>query len=237
MVYFSEATSGATGRRKIRSYVLREGRATKSQKKNLHKYWPEYGIDFDQHYLDLDAVFGRVAPRILEIGSGKGDTTAQIAAKYPENDYLAVEVHRPGIGNLLGQLLTQNLSNVRIICHDVVEILQYQLPPVCLDKIYIFFPDPWPKKRHHKRRLLQAHFLNLLKTVLKPSGCIFIATDWQHYAEQIIQLLVSDTDIINLAGKDNFVHRPTWRPITKFEKQAMDNGRRIYDFALLLRNK
>ena len=239
MAYFSELVSSLVNkaRRQVRSYVLRKGRITQSQQKHLQQYWSEYGIDFEKNELELHTVFDRIAPYILEIGCGRGETTVQMATQYPENNYLAVDVHKPGIGSLLRQLVRHNLSNVRILCHDVVDVLQYQLPHACLDKVYIFFPDPWPKKRHYKRRLINVNFLNLLKKKLKVNSCVFIATDWQDYAEQIIELLEADKKLFNLAGKNNFSPRPVWRSITKFEQRAIDSDRKIYDFSFSLSNE
>jgi len=159
-----------------------------------------------------------------------GDTTTSMAFANPENDYLAIEVHRPGIGSLLRQIEINNLSNIRIIAHDVVDVLQFQLPANCLDIVYIFFPDPWPKKRHHKRRLINHNFLESLKIKLKSNARLFLATDWQDYAEHILKTFETSPGFINLAGKYNFAPRPIWRPITRFEKKGyrLDHG--VWDF-------
>ncbi len=216
----------------IRSYVLREGRMTPAQKEMLAGFWPVHGIDFSKTALDLDTLFARRAPRILEIGSGMGDATAKMAEQHTENDYLAVEVHRPGIGSLMRQIVEKKLGNVRLMSHDIVEILQYQLAENSIDCVYIFFPDPWPKKKHHKRRLINTSLLPLIKKVLKHHGRLFIATDWEDYAQHIVELLAREPDIINLAGDDHFAPRPHWRPMTKFEHRGLNKGHQVYDFAL-----
>lgn len=215
--------------------MRREGRMTESQRQAIQDYWDQYGIEFDHVKLDLDKVFQRSAPRILDIGTGMGDTTTTLAGEYPENDYLAVEVHRPGIGSLLRQVATKNLTNIRVSNHDVIEVLQYQIPANSLDLVYIFFPDPWPKKRHHKRRIINSSFLDLLKPCFKSHARIFIATDWQDYAEHILEVFSGDNEFINLAGSGNFSPRPHWRPMTKFEKRGHTLEYRVRDFAFICR--
>lgn len=208
---------------------------TSAQREILVKTWPDYGIDFSKLNLDLNAIFARRAPRILEIGTGMGDATAQMAEQHIENDYLAVEVHRPGVASLLRQIVAKNLGNIRLMSHDIIEILQYQIPENSIDCVYIFFPDPWPKKKHHKRRLINPALLTLLKKVLKHHGRLYIATDWQDYAEHIIELIDNETDVINLAGDKHFAPRPHWRPMTKFENRGLNKGHQVYDFALTFR--
>ncbi|MCH8078636.1 MAG: tRNA (guanosine(46)-N7)-methyltransferase TrmB [Proteobacteria bacterium] len=225
-------TTGSNQHRPIRSYVLRERRMTSAQKDLLEVSWSCYGIDFSQTLLDLNQVFGRTAPRILEIGTGMGDATVQMANKHRENDYLAVEVHRPGIGSLMRRIEEDKLSNIRIISYDIVDILKYQLPENSIDCVYIFFPDPWPKKKHHKRRLISSSLIPLIKKALKKHGRLFIATDWEDYANQISEIIYSEPDIINLAGRNQYSPRPRWRPMTKFEQRGLNKGHRIYDFAL-----
>ena len=225
-------TLGSNQHRSILSYVLRDGRMTSAQKEALETSWPLYGLEFSKTALDLNKIFGRHAPRILEIGSGMGDATAQIADQNRDNDYLAVEVHRPGIGSLIRRIEEDKLSNIRLISHDIVDILKYQLPENSIDCVYIFFPDPWPKKKHHKRRLISASLFPLIKQVLKNHGRLFIATDWEDYAEQIIELIDNVPNIINLAGNNQYAPRPEWRPMTKFENRGLNKGHRVYDFAL-----
>lgn len=219
----------------IRSFVRREGRMTESQRHAIDHYWNQFGIEFDHAKLDLDRIFRRSAPRILDIGTGMGDTTIHLAKKHSENDYLAVEVHRPGIGSLLRQITANHLTNVRISNHDVVDLLRYQIPANSLDMIYIFFPDPWPKKRHHKRRLINQGLLEILKPCLKSHARIFVATDWQDYAEHIMEIFAGDNEFLNLAGPGKFSPRPHWRPLTKFEKRGSKLEHQVFDFAFTCR--
>ena len=220
----------------IRSFVLRDGRMTAAQKDALESSWPIHGIEFSKVPLDLHNIFARHAPKILEIGTGMGDATGQMAENHKENDYLAIEVHRPGIGSLMRQIEEKKLSNIRLISHDIVEVLKYQLPENSIDCIYIFFPDPWPKKKHHKRRLINSSLLSLIKPILKKHGRLFIATDWENYAEHIIELIACEPGIINLAGKNQYAPRPRWRPMTKFEKRGLNKGHQVFDFALAFKN-
>lgn len=216
----------------IRSFVRRNRRLTAPQKIAMQSTLPIYGIDFSKQILDINAIFGRSAPKIVEIGSGMGHACAQIANNNQNNDYLAIEVHRPGIASLMLKIEKYTLTNVRLIEHDVSDILKYQLANNSIEEIYIFFPDPWPKKKHHKRRLINQSFLNLVKNVLKKHGRIFVATDWQDYAEQIITLIAKQPDFINLAGDTQYAPRPEWRPVTKFEQRSIDRGERVYDIAI-----
>lgn len=221
--------------RHIRSYVRREGRITDGQQQALEKHWGKYGIDFHETRLDLDAVFRRSAPKILDIGSGMGDTTVELARQHPENDYLAVEVHRPGVGSLLRQIELNNLANIRVSNHDVVEVLRYQIPENSLDAVYIFFPDPWPKKRHHKRRLINGTFLQILGQRLKRNARIFVATDWADYAEQIMHVFRQAPDYFNLAGMDRPAPRPRWLPLTRFEQRGYNQQHSIWNFVFARR--
>jgi tRNA (guanine-N7-)-methyltransferase len=173
-------------RRPIRSFVLRQGRISSAQRRAHADLFPAYGVAFSPKPVDLDRMFGRSAPKILEIGFGMGETTADIAREHPENDYLGIEVHTPGVGGLLKRIAELNLKNVRIIQHDAVEVLRHMIPPERLDGVHLFFPDPWPKKRHHKRRLVQAPFLALLSSRMKPGAYVHAATDWEDYARQML---------------------------------------------------
>lgn len=204
---------------------------TDAQRLAIEKHWCKYGVEFSTTRLDLDHLFQRAAPKILDIGTGMGEVTASLARDHQDNDYLAVEVHRPGVGSLIRRIEQDSLTNIRISSHDVMDVLRYQLPPDSLDVVYIFFPDPWPKKRHHKRRLISAEFLNLLKPCLKDNGRIFIATDWQDYAEQILDIFSREPDFINLAGAGRYAPRPHWRPRTKFENRGSRLTHTIRDFA------
>lgn len=213
--------------RPIRSFVLRAGRISRAQKRALDTLLPVYGIPFRPEPLDLDQVFGRTAPRILEIGFGMGETTATIAAEHPETDFIGVEVHPPGIGSLLKEIEARGLTNLRIIPHDAVEVLTHMIPPESLDGLHIFFPDPWPKKRHHKRRLIQPPFVALATDRLKPGGYIHVATDWQPYAEQILAVLSAEPRLENTA--EGYAPRPPWRPTTKFENRGLRLGHGVFD--------
>ncbi len=213
--------------RPIRSYVLRQGRVTAAQNRARDELLPRFGIAFAPGLLDLDRVFGRAAPKILEIGSGMGETTADIAAQHPGNDYLAIEVHAPGVGSLLKRIAGRGLANVRIVQHDAVEVLEHMIAPASLDGAHIFFPDPWPKKRHHKRRLVQAPFVRLLATRMKPGAYVHIATDWEDYARQMLEVLSAEPLLANTA--DGFALRPEYRPLTKFESRGLRLGHRVWD--------
>lgn len=216
--------------RTIRSFVLREGRLTKGQFHALEKYWKNYGIDFSRKQLDLTHCFGRRAPKILDIGSGMGDSTLQLATQHPENDYLAIEVHRPGVGALIRQAVNKDIKNIRIINHDVMEVLHYQISPESLDEVYVFFPDPWHKKRHHKRRLLNPPFLELLIPKLKSHARLYIATDWADLAEHIQMVCDKTSGLRNLAGAGKVSPRPNWRPFTKFENRGHKLEHNTWDF-------
>jgi tRNA (guanine-N7-)-methyltransferase len=213
--------------RPIRSFVLRQGRVSNAQQRAHDNLLPVYGIPYARQLLDLDAVFGRRAPKILEIGFGMGETTAVIAASHPENDYLGIEVHTPGVGSLLKEIGEQQLTNVRIIQHDAVEVLANMIAPASFDGAHIFFPDPWPKKRHHKRRLIQPPLVSLLAGRLKPGAYLHAATDWQEYAEQILAVFAQEPLLKNTA--DGFAPRPDYRPQTKFETRGLKLGHGVWD--------
>ena len=211
----------------IRSYVLRQGRVSSAQQRACETLLPTYGVAYGESPIDLDALFGRAAPKILEIGFGMGETTADIAAAHPQNDYLGIEVHTPGVGNLLKLIDARALTNVRIIQHDAVDVLRDMIAPSCLDGVHIFFPDPWPKKRHHKRRLIQPPLIHLLAEKLKPGGYLHAATDWHEYAEQILAVLSADPALANTA--EGYAERPAYRPLTKFENRGMKLGHGVWD--------
>lgn len=213
--------------RPIRSFVLRQGRISHAQQRAYDTLLPHYGIPFSESVLDLDAAFGRHAPRILEIGFGMGETTAAIAQSRPENDFLAIEVHTPGVGSLLKQIEERGLTNLRLIQHDAVEVLTRMIPAGALDGAHIFFPDPWPKKRHHKRRLIKPEFIALLADRLKTGGLVHVATDWEDYAEQILAMLSAEPRFANTAPA--YAPRPAHRPLTKFEHRGVKLGHRVWD--------
>jgi len=213
--------------RGIRSFVLRQGRVSNAQRRALDNLLPVIGITYSPVPLDLDAVFARTAPRILEIGFGMGETTAVIAAEHPENDYLAIEVHSPGVGSLLKLIDEQHLTNLRIIQHDAIEVLRDMLPAESLAGIHLFFPDPWPKKRHHKRRLVQAPFIALLVSRMAPGATLHMATDWEDYAAQMLEVLNAEPGLANTAA--GFSPRPASRPQTKFESRGLRLGHQVWD--------
>jgi tRNA (guanine-N7-)-methyltransferase len=220
-------------KRHIRSFVLRQGRVSPAQQRAVDTLLPRFGIRYAAQPLDLEQAFGRSAPRILEIGFGMGDSTAAIARSHPGNDYLALEVHTPGVGNLLKLIDNQQIANIRIIQHDAVEVVRDMLGEATLDGVHIFFPDPWHKARHNKRRLIQAPFIALLVQKLKPGGYIHVATDWQDYASQVLAVLGNEALLENTAA--DYAPRPPYRPLTKFEQRGLRLGHGVWD--LLFRRK
>ncbi len=215
--------------RRIRSFVLREGRMTKGQQQALDEYFPRFGIRLSQGMQDLDRLYARSAPRILEVGFGNGASLAKMAVRHPENDYLGIEVHRPGVGNLLLQIENQALSNIRISHDDALEVLQQQIPEQALDAVYLFFPDPWHKRKHHKRRIVQPEFARLIHSRLKVGGLFHLATDWQHYAQQMMRVMSEAGGFENCAGRSQYTPRPDYRPLTKFEQRGQRLGHEVWD--------
>jgi len=214
-------------RRPIRSYVLRQGRFSPAQQRAHEKLLPRFGILFAPRPIDFDAAFGRAAPRVLEIGFGMGETTAAIAEAMPDCDFLAVDVHAPGVGALLKRIDEQGLANIRVIQHDAVEVLAHMIPPESLSAVHVFFPDPWPKKRHHKRRLLQAPFVRELALRLQRGGYLHVATDWEDYAAAILATLAAEPLLGNTAAR--YAERPAYRPVTKFERRGRGFGHGVWD--------
>lgn len=213
--------------RPIRSFVLRQGRISEAQQRAYEQHKARYILEYAPQVLDWDAAFGRQAPKIFEIGFGMGGATAHIAAEHPENDYLGIEVHTPGVGALMRLLDTGNITNTRIIQHDAVEVLNHMIAPSSLDGIHIYFPDPWPKKRHHKRRLIQPPLVALLASRLKPGGYLHLATDWQEYAEWMLEVLRSEPQLKNTA--EDYAPKPDYRPETKFERRGINLGHGVWD--------
>ncbi|MFU8763616.1 MAG: tRNA (guanosine(46)-N7)-methyltransferase TrmB [Haliea sp.] len=218
-----------TPHRPIRSYVLRMGRLTDGQQRAFDEHWPRFGLSHGDGPLDYAAVFGRDAPRVLEIGFGMGQSLVAMAAAAPATDFIGIEVHRPGVGKLLHSMEVEGVSNIRIYCHDAVEVLRDCIPPASLDTIQIFFPDPWHKKRHHKRRLIQPAFAEQLVAYLKPGGILHLATDWENYAEQMLDVLSATPGLENTAGAGNYAPRPESRPLTKFEQRGERLGHGVWD--------
>ena len=218
-------TAGRAGH--IRSFVLRQGRVSNAQQRYYDEMMAKIGIPYTASLLDLDAVFGRSAPHILEIGFGMGETSAAIAEANPQNDYIGVEVHTPGVGSLCKLIAERSLANQRIIQHDAVEVLRDMIPEGSLDGVHIFFPDPWPKARHHKRRLIKPPLVATLARRLKPGGYIHCATDWENYAEQMLDVLSAEPLLENTA--DGYAPRPDYRPLTKFEQRGIRLGHGVWD--------
>jgi tRNA (guanine-N7-)-methyltransferase len=214
-------------RRPVRSFVLRQGRMSPAQTRAFETLLPRYGIAFGPSPIDFPAVFGRVAPVVLEIGCGMGETTARIAAQNPDRDYVGIEVHAPGVGALLKRIDEAGLTNLRVVHHDAVEVVGSMISPGSLAGIHVYFPDPWPKKRHHKRRLLSPAFVAALAQRLAPGGYLHAATDWEPYAEEILATLAAEPKLDNTA--DGYAPRPAWRPQTKFEARGLRLGHRVLD--------
>jgi len=214
--------------RRIRSFVLRQGRLTKGQARALETGFPQFGVNYATELLNLNALFNRAdSKKILEIGFGMGETTAKIAQVLPDCDFLAAEVHTPGVGALLKLIQENELNNIRVIQHDVVEVLHNMVADGSLDGVHIFFPDPWHKKRHHKRRLIQAEFVQLLCTKLKAGGYLHVATDWQEYAEWVLEVLNAEVQLENTA--QDYAVKPSYRPLTKFENRGLKLGHGVWD--------
>ncbi len=215
--------------RTIRSFVRREGRLTHGQERALDKLWPEFGIDEGNEALDLNQLFGRDALKIIEIGFGNGASLAQMAAAQPEKDFIGIEVHRPGVGQLLKQIEELGLTNLRVACTDAVELLKQRINDASLHRVQLYFPDPWHKKRHHKRRIIQPEFVDLLADKIISGGHLHMATDWQHYAEQMLSDLSQSDRFQNCSETQTFIPRPDYRPMTKFEQRGIRLGHGVWD--------
>ncbi|MFG3309881.1 tRNA (guanosine(46)-N7)-methyltransferase TrmB [Streptomyces wuyuanensis] len=227
--------AGSHHERRIRSFQPRRSRVTAGQADALQRLWPVWGLDIDGlRTLDLDGMFGGL-PVVLEIGFGMGEATARMAAADPATGILAVDVHTPGQGNLLGLAEREGLGNVRVANGDAIILLREMLPPASLDGLRVYFPDPWPKKRHHKRRLIQPEFLTLAASRMKPGAVIHCATDWEPYAEQMLEVLSAHPDLENTQEDGGYAPRPAFRPLTRFEGQGLDKGHVVHD--LLFRRR
>lgn len=216
-----------TRRRQVRSFVRRAGRMTAAQTRAMAELWPRYGIEPPATRLELDALFGRRAARVAEIGFGNGDALAALAARHPEMDFIGIEVHEPGVGHLLMALDRQGLTNVRVICRDAVEVLDGWLPDACLQRVNLFFPDPWPKKRHHKRRLVQPEFLERLARVMARGAVLHMATDWQDYADHMREVTRQCPWFDSLETDNEFSARTGGRPETRFERRGRRLGHEV----------
>jgi len=215
--------------RQIRSFVKREGRLTKGQASALERFWPTMGLEKPEKPFDLKQVFGREAPVVLEIGFGMGHSLVQMAKEAPEQDFIGIEVHRPGVGACLMEAEAQNVENLRVIEEDAVEVLKHWIADGSLSKVQIYFPDPWHKKRHHKRRIIQPDFVQLVRSKLKPGGILHLATDWENYAEHMLEVMNPAEGWENLSADNTFIPRPDERPLTKFEKRGQKLGHGVWD--------
>lgn len=219
-----------SGQRQLHSYVLRQGRLTKGQQRGFAAYWPQFGLPYQPQKLDLAEIFGNRHPVYLEIGCGNGEALASMAWQNPQSNYIGVEVHSPGVGHLLLKLAENGSTNVRICQHDAIQVLRDMLPDAALAGVYLFFPDPWHKKRHHKRRIVQADFIQLLAEKIQPGGFFHAATDWQNYAEHMLAVLESCTGLFsNSMPEGGYAPRPDGRPTTKFEQRGQRLGHGVWD--------
>lgn len=215
--------------RTVRSYARREGRLTPAQRRALEQLGPRYELEPFSLSEGLARVFGRVAPITLEIGFGDGASLATLAERSPERDFIGIEVHRPGIGHLLRLLDGRGLTNVRVICEDAAVVLREHVPAASLAEVLLWFPDPWPKKRHHKRRLVQPEFVHWINRALAPDGRLHMATDWEDYARHMLNVVEADSGFANIAGAGRFSPRPASRPLTKFEQRGQRLGHSVWD--------
>jgi tRNA (guanine-N7-)-methyltransferase len=220
-------------RRSVRSYVMRAGRITDAQQRALALYWPRFGVEFEPRLLDLDDLFGRIAPRTLEIGFGNGDHLLERARAAPERDFLGIEVHRPGIGHLLLEASKAGVSNLRVIAQDAVEVLQCQIAPGSLDELQLLFPDPWPKARHHKRRILQPAFASLVASRLKSGGRFHLATDWEPYAQDMLSVLRGCEALSNCMAHGGFSDKMMERSATRFERRGERLGHTVRELLFM----
>ena len=224
-----EPAEDTSKHRAIKSFVMRAGRMTEGQQRGLDQGWPKFGLQLEDGLRDFDQVFGRSAPRTFEIGFGMGHSTLEMAAASPEQDFIGVEVHRPGVGALLNGLMTQNLSNMRVYSCDAMDVLRNCVADASLDRLLLFFPDPWHKAKHNKRRIVQPAFAELVRQKLKVGGVLHMATDWQPYAEYMLEVMSAAPGYQNLAADGQYVPRPTERPTTKFERRGERLGHGVWD--------
>ncbi|MDN3525100.1 tRNA (guanosine(46)-N7)-methyltransferase TrmB [Halomonas sabkhae] len=226
-----ESADAPLHRRGIKSYVLRAGRMTTAQTRGLEDVWPRLGLSLEDGRLDLDTLFGRRAPRVVEVGFGMGASLIEQAESHPETDYIGIEVHAPGVGKLLDEADKRGLANLRVYREDALAVLEQCLPEASLDSVQLFFPDPWPKKKHHKRRIVQPAFVELVRTRLKPGGTLHMATDWAAYAEWMAEVMAEAPGYANTAEADSapYVPRPDYRPLTKFEVRGERLGHGVWD--------
>lgn len=229
-----EELSPEQHKRSIRSFVLRQGHMTAAQQRAIDTMWPQFGVDYQKAALDLNQIFGRNNPKVLEIGFGMGTATVEIAKRLPEKDFLAIDVHGPGVGNILKLIEEEKAGNIRVMRHDAVEVVENMLADDSLDGIHIFFPDPWHKKRHNKRRLVQTPFVAKLLPKLKKGGYVHMATDWEEYAVQMLEVL-SGFDSLSNTAEEDYASTPEYRPETKFEARGKRLGHGVWDLVFVKR--
>lgn len=216
-------------RKPIRSYVIRAGRMTDGQRSAFDSYWDSYGLSLHDGKLKFEQVYERAAPVVLEIGFGMGGSLLEMAKAEPEKDFLGIEVHPPGVGALINQAGKEEINNLRVFMADAIDVLDDCIPDDSLERFQLYFPDPWHKKKHHKRRIVQPEFIEKIKKKLKPEGVIHMATDWEHYADHMMEVLSADKELANQAGEYVFSERPSFRPVTKFEKRGERLGHGVWD--------
>ena len=216
-------------KKSIRSYVVRAGRMTDGQRNAFDTSWPTYGLKLADGAIDTDAVFGRTGPKVLEIGFGMGDSLLQMAAAEPETDFIGIEVHPPGVGTLMNTAKAEGISNLRVYLADANDVLEECFASQSIDRLQLYFPDPWHKKKHNKRRIVQPQFVQLVREKLRPGGVLHMATDWKHYAEQMLETLDAAEGFENIAGIGQYSSRPDYRPMTKFEKRGERLGHGVWD--------
>ena len=225
----AEFTADGRYKRKVRSFVLRTGRLSEFQRNAMNANWPQYGLDYQDQPFDFAAIFGNQNPVVLEIGFGMGSSLVEMAAANPDRNYLGIEVHTPGVGACIAYAVEKGVKNLRVICHDATEILRDSIADQSLGGLQLFFPDPWHKKAHHKRRIVQPEFVARVVQKLAPNGFIHMATDWQHYAEQMLEVLSANPDLHNTSSQQNYIPRPDFRPLTKFEQRGQKLGHGVWD--------
>lgn len=215
--------------RQVRSFVVRAGRMTEGQERALKESWPVYGLEPGGGMLDLSTLFGDTRPIVLEIGFGMGDSLIEMARRAPEKGFIGIEVHPPGVGRLLARAREEGLDNIRVFCDDAIEVLAGCIPDAGLDCVQLFFPDPWPKKRHHKRRIVQPEFAQVIRAKLRMGGTFHMATDWENYAEHMMEVMSGAEGYRNAAGDGEYSPQPEWRPVTKFQRRGENLGHGVWD--------
>lgn len=221
--------AGEKPKRSVRSFVVRAGRMTEGQERGYRENWPEFGLELSDGVLDYQECFGRDADTVLEIGFGMGDSLIEMARQMPEKNYIGIEVHPPGVGRLLSRIREEGIANIRVYCDDAVEVLAQCIPDQSLDALQLFFPDPWPKKRHHKRRIVQPEFAQSIRHKLKLGGQFHMATDWQPYAEHMMEVMSAAEGYQNAISEGAYADQPEWRPVTKFQRRGENLGHGVWD--------